>query len=370
MIVEWFGCYQLTRKTASKFMDDNVKVFLAGDVRLICPSIKLYTNSCKAAHAHSPKSQGMNTSIHDTWNLAWKLNLAIRGISKPSLLATYEDERRQFADVLLDYDCEESDALTLGDPEAYAEHSVRYARVMSGYGADYGPNVANLFQKGSILGDIRVGSLPPPAKVTRFIDAQPVDLQLDIPMLGNWPSPCHSQRLRTDAGILGQFRILFFTKTILHCLEFLEIVSSHALTGTSVLSRATRATNQSYSTQPPMEATSDDFIRPERYTPISGLFTFSIVLQMALDELELNDLPPLWRESKFTIYLDDVPHLDTKGMTCTEKWLGSCSGSEVDIVVIRPDGYVGTIFRGRGSKENAARACAHLDSYFGGFLNV
>jgi hypothetical protein len=119
-----------------------------------------------------------------------------------------------------------------------------------------------------------------------------------------------------------------------------------------------------------MEATSDDFIRPERYTPISGLFTFSTVLQMALDELELNDLPPLWRESKFTVYLDDVPHMDTKGMTCTEKWLGSCSGSEVDIVVLRPDGYVGTIFRGRGSKENAARACNHLDSYFGGFLNV
>jgi hypothetical protein len=127
----------------------------------------------------------MNTSIHDTWNLAWKLNLAIRGIAKPCLLSTYEDERRQVSDILLDYDCEELDALKLGNPEAYVEHNVRYARLMSGYGADYAPNVATVFAKGSMLGDLRVGSLPPPAKVTRFIDAQPVDLQLDIPMLGS-----------------------------------------------------------------------------------------------------------------------------------------------------------------------------------------
>ena len=91
---------------------------------------------------------------------------------------------------------------------------------------------------------------------------------------------------------------------------------------------------------------------------------------MTFEELEIEDLPALLRESKFTVYLDDVPHLDTRGMGCTEKWLGACSASEVGIVVIRPDGYVGTIFRARGSKENAMKACAHLDAYFGGFLNV
>jgi hypothetical protein len=293
----------------------------------------------------------MNSSIHDSWNLAWKLNLAVRGLSLPELLDSYEDERRQVADVLVDYDCEELDVLIAGDPEAYTDNCLRHARLVSGYGADYAPNILNVFQKGSILGDLRVGSLPPPAKVTRFIDANPVDIQLDIPML-------------------GQFRILFFTKSLLNSHGFLEAVSTHALTGTSVLGRATSSANQSYSSKPPMEARSDDFVRPERYTTISGLFTFAIVLQMSLDDLKIEDLPTLWRESKFTVYLDDVPHLDTKGMTCTEKWLGSCSGSEVDIVVLRPDGYVGTIFRARGSKENAIKACAHLDTYFGGFLDV
>ena len=293
----------------------------------------------------------MNSSIHDSWNLAWKLNLAVRGLSRPELLTSYEDERRQVADVLLDYDCEELDVLIAGDPEAYADNCLRHARLVSGYGADYTPNILNVFQKGSLLGDLRVGSLPPPAKVTRFIDANPVDIHLDIPTL-------------------GQFRILFFTKSLLYSHGFLEVLSSHALTGTSVLGRATSSANQSYSSKPPMEAISDNFVRPERYTTISGLFTFGIVLQTPLDELAIEDLPALWRESKFTVYIDDVPHLDTKGMTCTEKWLGSCSGSEVDIVVLRPDGYVGTLFRARGSRENATRACAHLDAYFGGFLDV
>jgi phenol 2-monooxygenase (NADPH) len=126
----------------------------------------------------------MNNAIHDSFNLAWKLNLAIRGLSLPCLLDSYEDERRQVADVLLDYDCDELEALTSGNPEVYAANCLRHARLVSGYGADYAPNILNVFQKGSILGELRVGSLPPPAKVTRFIDANPVDIQLDIPMLG------------------------------------------------------------------------------------------------------------------------------------------------------------------------------------------
>ena len=33
-----------------------------------------------AAHIHSPfGGQGMNTGLHDVWNLAWKLDLTLRG---------------------------------------------------------------------------------------------------------------------------------------------------------------------------------------------------------------------------------------------------------------------------------------------------
>jgi 2-polyprenyl-6-methoxyphenol hydroxylase-like FAD-dependent oxidoreductase len=48
-----------------------------------------------AAHIHSPfGGQGMNTGLHDIWNLAWKLDLALRGHASEALLNSYSAERR------------------------------------------------------------------------------------------------------------------------------------------------------------------------------------------------------------------------------------------------------------------------------------
>jgi len=53
-------------------------VFLAGD----------------AAHIHSPiGGQGMNTGLHDAWNLVWKLDLALRGHASALLIDSYDAER-------------------------------------------------------------------------------------------------------------------------------------------------------------------------------------------------------------------------------------------------------------------------------------
>lgn len=54
------------------------RIFIAGD----------------AAHIHSPfGGQGMNTGLHDIWNLAWKLDLAVRGHATEALLDSYAAER-------------------------------------------------------------------------------------------------------------------------------------------------------------------------------------------------------------------------------------------------------------------------------------
>ena len=48
-----------------------------------------------AAHIHSPfGGQGMNTGLGDVWNLAWKLDLALRGRGNERLLDSYTAERR------------------------------------------------------------------------------------------------------------------------------------------------------------------------------------------------------------------------------------------------------------------------------------
>ena len=54
------------------------RTFLAGD----------------AAHIHSPfGGQGMNTGLHDVWNLVWKLDLVLHGRGNERLLDSYETER-------------------------------------------------------------------------------------------------------------------------------------------------------------------------------------------------------------------------------------------------------------------------------------
>jgi 2-polyprenyl-6-methoxyphenol hydroxylase-like FAD-dependent oxidoreductase len=54
------------------------RVFVAGD----------------AAHVHSPLGgQGMNTGMHDAYNLGWKLALVARGQMTEEFLSTYQDER-------------------------------------------------------------------------------------------------------------------------------------------------------------------------------------------------------------------------------------------------------------------------------------
>ena len=55
-----------------------------------------------AAHVHSPASgQGMNTGIHDAYNLAWKLAMVVRGDADAALLETYDRERVPVGQALL-----------------------------------------------------------------------------------------------------------------------------------------------------------------------------------------------------------------------------------------------------------------------------
>jgi len=56
-----------------------------------------------AAHIHSPAgAQGMNTGIQDGYNLAWKLALVLRGEAGPRILDTYNEERVENAERLLE----------------------------------------------------------------------------------------------------------------------------------------------------------------------------------------------------------------------------------------------------------------------------
>lgn len=333
--VEWFGRYQIGQRVASRFNDDDRMVFIAGD----------------ASHTHSPKAaQGMNTSMHDSFNLAWKLNFAIRGLAKPSLLQTYEHERKKIAEDLINFDYEHANAFTAGDWGALAAHFEKNVAFISGYGVHYSMNVLNTPSKGTQRGLLRPGYLLPPAKVTRFIDANPVDIQTDIPSL-------------------GQFRIYFFTRNIHASMPFLDTVCAAHMSVGSFVGRITMLGNASYTMQPPLAAPHDEFVCPERYTPVSAVFTYALVTDQPRSNLELEFLPPVIRDSKWSIYLDDVPEKDTRKQKCLDKWLGGLDRDEVVILNVRPDGYVGSLRRFRnGTREAGAEAIKWLDSYYEGFM--
>jgi 2-polyprenyl-6-methoxyphenol hydroxylase-like FAD-dependent oxidoreductase len=76
-----FRCYRRSTKTMR-----HGRVLVAGD----------------AAHIHTPAGgQGMNTGLHDAFNLGWKLALVAHRQSPPALLDTYQDERLPIANSVL-----------------------------------------------------------------------------------------------------------------------------------------------------------------------------------------------------------------------------------------------------------------------------
>jgi phenol 2-monooxygenase len=247
--IEWFGRYQIGQRVANRFCDNHLRAFLAGD----------------ASHTHSPKAaQGMNTSMHDAWNLCWKLNLAVRGLAKPALLESYEEERRKIALDLVNFDYEHANRIAGGDAVALAENFKTNVRFISGIGAEYGENAVNMMveeDQSWVMGEAKPGCLLPPAKVTRYIDSNPVDIQLDIPML-------------------GQFRIYLLMWDVHQSRIFLETFMQAIARPDALVSRLSAAASISYAKQPRAPAPEDIYLRPERYTAVSHLFTFALISKL------------------------------------------------------------------------------------------
>jgi len=100
--LNWSSYFRIHHRHAAHLR--NGRVFLAGD----------------AAHIHSPfGGQGMNTGLHDVWNLVWKLEMSLRGHGSEQLLDSYSEERLPvITDVI-----ETTDRLTkvMGTPNKLAQ---------------------------------------------------------------------------------------------------------------------------------------------------------------------------------------------------------------------------------------------------------
>ena len=100
--LHWSSYFRIHHRHAAKLRIG--RMFIAGD----------------AAHIHSPfGGQGMNTGLHDIWNLAWKLDLFLKGRGNELLLDSYGSERLPIIQDVI----ETTDHLTkvMGTPSKFAQ---------------------------------------------------------------------------------------------------------------------------------------------------------------------------------------------------------------------------------------------------------
>ncbi|MDO5672927.1 MAG: FAD-dependent monooxygenase [Actinomycetaceae bacterium] len=137
--VAWWSVYEVGHRVTDRFDDvptaevgtRTPRVFIAGD----------------ACHTHSAKAgQGMNVSMQDGFNLAWKLAQVLRSQSPESLLETYTAERQAIAQDLIDFDREWSYRMadagsTRGSAESIEDFYVSTWEFPAGFGTHYKPSV-------------------------------------------------------------------------------------------------------------------------------------------------------------------------------------------------------------------------------------
>ncbi|KAK2743364.1 hypothetical protein FQN55_007299 [Onygenales sp. PD_40] len=196
--VDWWTAYQIGQRVAGRFIvkdsKDVHRVFIVGD----------------ACHTHSPKAgQGMNVSMMDSYNLAWKLAYSINGLTPASanslpdpILDTYHEERHTVAQQLIEFDKAFSSMFSgkigagEGDSDTGGLSHEQFLEVFntgngftSGCGIEYPENplvqkksAANPVQGTDYLsGVLRPGRRLLNVRVKRHADGCPRDLHDDIP---------------------------------------------------------------------------------------------------------------------------------------------------------------------------------------------
>ncbi|TQJ38693.1 phenol 2-monooxygenase [Arthrobacter sp. SLBN-112] len=183
--VAWHSVYEVGHRLTDRFDDvlpaergtRTPRVFITGD----------------ACHTHSAKAgQGMNVSMQDGFNIAWKLGHVLEGRSPESLLATYSEERQVVAKNLIDFDKEWS-TMMAKKPEEFEHPSdledfyVQTAEFPAGFMTQYAPSliIGSADHQGLAAG-FPVGKRFKSAPAVRVGDTNPIHLGHHATADGRW----------------------------------------------------------------------------------------------------------------------------------------------------------------------------------------
>jgi phenol 2-monooxygenase len=147
-----------------------------------------------ACHTHSSgAAQGMNTGMHDAVNLGWKLSLVLQGLANPDLLHTYEAERLPNVQRLINYDKDISRLMTMqlpenwqGDPNADVNEVLGHvmaeaATFSSGLGIYYEPDTYLNVTQSTDISSVHPGQRAPDATLQKPATFEATRLQTVTP---------------------------------------------------------------------------------------------------------------------------------------------------------------------------------------------
>ncbi|MUU71863.1 FAD-binding monooxygenase [Pseudarthrobacter sp. GA104] len=183
--VAWHSVYEVGHRLTDRFDD-----VLPEDRGTRTPRVFITGDAC---HTHSAKAgQGMNVSMQDGFNLAWKLGHVLEGRSPESLLSTYSEERQVVAKNLIDFDKEWS-TMMAKKPEEFEHPSdledfyVRTAEFPAGFMTQYTPSMvtgSDIHQ--DLATGFPVGKRLKSAPVVRVGDTNPMHLGHHATADGRW----------------------------------------------------------------------------------------------------------------------------------------------------------------------------------------
>lgn len=299
--VAWHSVYEVGHRLTDRFDDVPLEEIGSRDPRVFITGDACHTHSAKAG-------QGMNVSMQDGFNLAWKLGYVLTGRSPQSLLATYSAERKVIAMDLIDFDKKWSSLMAatpeeLEGQEGVAEFYVRTAEFPAGFMTEYQPSeltAANEFQH--LATGYPVGKRFKSAEVMRLGDSNPVHL---------------GHHHRAD----GRYRIYVF--------------ADQAPAGAAS----------------PVAQLSDWLLGSEdspllRFTPagadIDSIFDVKVVYRQDYTTINLNDAPAVFRPACGEFGLMDYQKVYT-ALEGNDIFAQRGISDEGAIVIVRPDMYVANV---------------------------
>jgi phenol 2-monooxygenase len=199
--VAWHSVYEVAHRLSDKFDDVGddepgrvPRVFIAGD----------------ACHTHSAKAgQGMNVSMQDGYNIAWKLGHVLDGRAPASLLATYSAERQVIAKNLIEFDKRWSTLMAakqdeLEDPTELESFYVKTFEFPAGFMTQYEPSlVTGADTHQALAAGFPIGKRFKSSPVVRVCDGNPVQLGHHARADGRWRIYVFADEAGVDGAAVG-----------------------------------------------------------------------------------------------------------------------------------------------------------------------